>query len=52
MLKIAYKILSLYNRLRVVTGEQLPKYQIGFHPNTGIDDAFVGLECFSSKYLE
>ena len=32
--------------------EQQPNDQTGFRPNTGIDDAFVVLECFSSKSLE
>ena len=54
VLKITYKIFSrlLYNRLRVVMDEQQPHDQTGFRPNTGIDDAFVVLECLSSKSLE
>ena len=32
--------------------EQQPNDQTGFRPNTGIDDAFVVLECLSSKSLE
>ena len=32
--------------------EQQPNDQTGFRPNTGIDDAFLVLECFSSKSLE
>ena len=32
--------------------EQQPLDQTGFRPNTGIDDAFVVLECLSSKSLE
>ena len=53
MLKITYKIFSrlLYNRLRVVMDEQEPNDQTGFRPNTGIDDAFVVLECLSSKFI-
>ena len=31
---------------------QQPNNQTGFRSNTGIDDAFVILECLSSKYLE
>ena len=54
VLKITYKIFSrlLYNRLRVVMDEQQPHDQTGFRPITGIDDAFVVLECLSSKSLE
>ena len=54
VLKITYKIFSrlLYNRLRVVMDDQQPYDQTGFRPNTGIDDAFVVLECLSSKSLE
>ena len=53
VLKITYKIFSrlLYNRLRVMMDEQQPNDQTGFRPNTGIDDAFVVLECLSSKSL-
>jgi len=32
--------------------EQQPKNQTMFRPNTGLDDAFVVLECLSSKSLE
>ena len=52
MLKITYKIFSrlLYNRLRVVMDEQQPNDQTGFRPNTGIDDAFVVLECLPNPW--
>ena len=54
VLKITSKIFSrlLHNRLRVVMDDQQPYDQTGFRPNTGIDDAFVVLECLSSKSLE
>jgi len=32
--------------------EQQPNDQTRFRPNSGIDDAFVVLECISSKSLE
>ena len=51
VVKITYKIFSrlLYNRLRVVMDDQQPYDQTGFRT---IDDAFVVLECLSSKSLE
>ena len=50
--KYIYFSRSLYNTLRVVMDEQQPTDQTAFRPNTGIDDAFVVLECLSPKSLE
>ena len=54
VLKTTYKNFSrlFYNRLRVVMDEQQQNDQTGFRPNTGIHDAFVVLECLSSKSLD
>ena len=47
VLKIIYTIFSRLpdNMLQVVMDDRQPNDQTGFHPNTGVDDAFVVLEC-------